>query len=110
MPIDGNTSITFGFILALFGGYMAIKGYQAQHDAKTLKLGKDQGILEQTLKTMKDTLNAIRDENESFQKDHREEHKKIDDKIIIEKDVLLLKNKQNRRKVESIQPCYGAFF
>lgn len=103
MQIDGNASLTIGFVLTLIGSFLAVKGFQANRDSKKLAEGKEAGILEATLKTMKETLEAIRTSNETFQREHREEHQQIDQRIrVIEDDLLVIKTKPVRRKPESV--------
>lgn len=79
--MDGNTTLTMGFILAIIGGISLVSGLIAKRDSKKLLEGENQGVLKATLKTMDETLKSIRSENERFQKDHREEHEKIDSRM-----------------------------
>lgn len=79
--MDGNTTLTMGFILAIIGGISLVSGLIAKRDSKKIQEGENQGVLKTTLKTMDETLKSIRSENERFQKDHREEHQKLDERM-----------------------------
>ena len=92
--MDGNTPITIGLLIAIVGSVYGYLGFQAKRDSKKVQEGKAQGILEATLKTMDETLKSIRSENERFQKDHQEEHQKLDVRMKkVEDFVLIQKNK-----------------
>lgn len=79
--MDGNTPITIGLLIAIAGAVYGYSGFQAKRDSKKLQEGKAQGILEKTLDTMDQTLKSISAANEQFQKDHREEHQKLDERM-----------------------------
>lgn len=107
--MDGNTPITIGLLIAIAGAIYGYSGFQAKRDSKKIQEGKAQGVLESTLKTMDETLKSIRSENERFQKDHREEHIKLDERMKkVEKFVdkhetveeLKLKNKKTKSDIE----------
>jgi len=97
--MDGNTTLTMGFILAIIGGISLVSGLIAKRDSKKLQEGKAQGILEKTLDTMDQTLKSISAANEQFQKDHREEHLQLDKRMKqVEDYVLIQKNKSKKTK------------
>lgn len=98
--MDGNTPITIGLLIAIAGAIYGYSGFQARRDSNKIKEGKAQGILEATLKTMDDTLKSIRSENERFQKDHREEHIKLDDRMK-EVEKFVIEHKVGRKKTKS---------
>ncbi|HET6786173.1 MAG TPA: hypothetical protein VFH18_09130 [Erysipelotrichaceae bacterium] len=97
--MDGNTTLTMGFILAIIGGISLVSGLLAKRDSKKLQEGENQGVLKATLKTMDETLKSIRSENERFQKDHREEHVQLDKRMKdVEDYVLIQKNRSKKTK------------
>lgn len=84
--MDGNSTFTIGLLFMAIGGFSTIFGVIAKRDSKKLQEGENQGVLKTTLKTMDETLKSIRSENERFQKDHREEHQKLDERMrLVEK-------------------------
>lgn len=100
--VDGSTSITIGLLLALAGGVFGLLGFLNNRDAKKYSEGKEAGIIEKSLNTMNDTLIAFKDSNELFQKEHREEHVRVDKRIrVIEDDLLVIKSKSTRKKQET---------
>jgi hypothetical protein len=79
--MDGNTTITISFLFLVLGGVIGVFGYISKRDAKTYSEGKDDGALQETLRTMQKTLKAIEDSNHAFQADHRNEHKEINARL-----------------------------
>ena len=101
--MDGNSTITIGLLLGIAGFLYGWAGFQAKRDSKKLQEGENQGVLKTTLKTMDETLKSIRSENERFQKDHREEHQQLDNRMKeVEKFVIKHNavNKKNNSDVE----------
>lgn len=98
--MDGNSTFTISVFFMIVGGLGGIYGIIAKRDSKKVQEGKAQGILETTLKTMDETLKSIRSENERFQKDHREEHIKLDDRMK-EVEKFVIEHKVGRKKTKS---------
>lgn len=96
--MDGNTTITISLFLGVAGFLYGWQGFLAKRDSKKLQEGENQGVLKATLKTMDETLKSISLANSQFQKDHREEHQKLDErmkkveKFVIEHNVERKKN------------------
>ena len=101
MPIDGNTGLSISVIIAIVGSLVGLFGFIAIRDARKIQEGKAQGVIETTLKSMNETLDAFKKSNDVFQKEHREEHRELNSRLKnVEEDVLIMKNKPTRRKVE----------
>lgn len=98
--MDGNTSIQIGFLLAFVGSAIGVFGYVSKRDAKKYSEGKEDGALQQLLKSMNATLEKIEKANDQFQREHKEEHKDLNKRL---QDV---ENKYSRmaasKKVDSI--------
>lgn len=97
--MDGNTTLTMGFILAIIGDISLVSSLNAKRDSMKLQEGKAQDILEITLDTMDQTMISISVDNEQFKKDHREEHLQLDKHMKqVEDYVLIQKNKSKKTK------------
>ena len=87
--MDGNTTIAISLIFMIVGGFVGLYGVIAKRDAKTFSAGKENGALQETLNTMKNTLKAIEETNQTFQREHREEHKEINNRLTkVERDFI----------------------
>ena len=79
--MDGNTSISLALLIAIIGSLIGVYGFISKRDAKKFAEGEQNGALRETLKTMNATLEHIKSANEEFQRDHKQEHREIDNRL-----------------------------
>lgn len=98
--MDGNSTITLSLLALSLGAGLGVLGYMANAKAKARAEGVAEGRLQETMNNVLAKIDKMNESNEAFQKDHREEHRKLDIRMQkLENYVLLQKNKGKIKEV-----------
>lgn len=98
--MDGNSTITLSLLALSLGAGLGVLGYMANAKAKARAEGVAEGRLQETMNNILSKIDKMNESNEAFQKDHREEHRKLDIRMQkLENYVLLQKNKGKNKEV-----------
>lgn len=98
--MDGNSTITLSLLALSLGAGLGVLGYMANAKAKARAEGVAEGRLQETMNNVLAKIDKMNESNEAFQKDHREEHRKLDIRMQkLENYVLLQKNKGKSKEV-----------
>ena len=93
--MDGNSTITLSLLALVLGSGLGVLGYMANAKSKARAEGIAEGKLQETMNNALSKIDKMNDSNEAFQKDHREEHRKLDVRMQkLENYVLLQKNRK----------------
>lgn len=98
--MDGNSTITLSLLALSLGAGLGVLGYMANAKAKARAEGVAEGRLQETMNNVLAKIDKMNESNEAFQKDHREEHRKLDVRMQkLENYVLLQRNKGKIKEV-----------
>lgn len=98
--MDGTTSISISLVIMFISFLVSVNGVIKSNNAEKKAEGREQGLISGAIAKMQETLNEMKDTNELYQRENREEHRELT-KRIQEVEHFVVETKAKKSRISS---------